>query len=169
MRLVTIAWLTVVWTALWGSATPANIVGGVLIALVVVLLFPASAATPAAPVFRPLAVAYFAGWFVVKLVEANLVMVREVLTPTDYSNPGVVAVPISRCSSAIATLIANAISLTPGTLTLDVRGDPKVLYIHVMHLDDPEEVRRRVHRLEALAIRAFGSGHLDDTSTAEAG
>jgi multicomponent Na+:H+ antiporter subunit E len=168
MKLVTIAWLTIVWTALWGSPTPANLAGGLVTALVVVRLFPASSVTRASPVFRPLAIVYFAGWFVVKLVEANLVMVREVLTPTDYSNPGVVAVPISRCSSAVATLIANAISLTPGTLTLDVRGEPKVLYIHVMHLDDPEEVRRRVHRLEALAIRAFGSGHLDDTPTAEA-
>lgn len=169
MKLVTIAWLTIVWTALWGSPTPANIGAGVVVALVVVRLFPASSTTRAAPVFRPLAVAYFAGWFVVKLVEANIVMVREVLTPTDYSNPGVVAVPISRCSSAIATLIANAISLTPGTLTLDVRGDPQVLYIHVMHLDDPEEVRRRVHRLEDLALRAFGSGRLDPSPTAEAG
>ena len=34
-----------------------------------------------------------------------------------------------------ATLIANAVSLTPGTLTLEVRREPPTLYVHVLHLD----------------------------------
>jgi hypothetical protein len=54
-------------------------------------------------------------------------------------------------------MVANSISLTPGTLTIDVGEDAKVLYVHVLHLRGVEQVRRDVHRLELLAIKAFGS------------
>ncbi len=155
---VAVAWLTAVWAALWGSITPANVVSGLVAATVVVRLFPSPVRPTPVWVLRPLALSRFVAWFTWKLIEANLVMLWEVLTPTDYSRPGVVAVPISPCSPGIATLIANAISLTPGTLTLDVQGNPPVLYIHVMHIDDPADVRRDVARLEYLVVRAFGSG-----------
>jgi multicomponent Na+:H+ antiporter subunit E len=164
--LVQVVWLVAVWTALWGSITPANVLGGVAAAAVVVRLFPARTSRDPVWVVRPLATLRFALWFGWKLVEANVVMLWEVLTPTDHTRPGVVAVPISPCSPGIVTLIANAISLTPGTLTLDVQGSPPVLYIHVMHLDDPATVRRDVGRLEALVVAAFGSG-LDPTPTEE--
>jgi multicomponent Na+:H+ antiporter subunit E len=155
--LVPVAWLTAIWTALWGSVTVANVGSGLVASLVVVRLFPARATSSAGWALRPVAAVWFGLWFTWKLFEANLVMLWEVLTPTDSTRPGVVAVPISHCSPGIATLIANAISLTPGTLTLDIQGTPPVLYIHVMHLDDPEDVRRDVARLEQLVVRAFGA------------
>lgn len=164
-----IAWLTAVWTALWGSVTPANVGSGLLAALVVVRLFPLPSDRSPVWVLRPVAALRFALWFSWKLIEANIAMLWEVLTPTDYSRPGVIAVPIGECSPGIATLIANAISLTPGTLTLEIQGKPPVLYIHVMHLDDPDDVRRDVHRLESLVVAAFGSGVAPSDDAEEAG
>lgn len=165
---VAIAWLTVTWAALWGSITPANIASGILAATVVVRLLPSSPNATTAWVVRPLAAVHFAGWFTGKLVQANLTVLRAVLTPGDHTRPGVVAVPLSACSPGIAALIANAISLTPGTLTLDLRGDPPVLYVHVLQLDDPADVRTEVARLEVFVRRAFGSGMTDDAPAEEA-
>ena len=42
------------------------------------------------------------------------------------------------------TFLANSITLTPGTLGLDVSEDRKTLYVHSMWVDDPDEVRREI-------------------------
>ena len=83
---------------------------------------------------------------------------------------GIVAVPLRGCSDAVATLIADAISLTPGTLTLEVRRDPLTLYVHALDTRDVEQVQRDVRTLEVLAVRAFGddaalAGLADDDTT----
>jgi multicomponent Na+:H+ antiporter subunit E len=60
--------------------------------------------------------------------------------------PGVVAIPLDVQTDAEITLLANLITLTPGTLSLDVSTDRRVLYIHVMYIDndDVEAVRRKI-------------------------
>jgi multicomponent Na+:H+ antiporter subunit E len=60
--------------------------------------------------------------------------------------PGVVAIPLDARTDAEITLLANLITLTPGTLSLDVSSDRRMLYIHVMYIDndDLEEVRRKI-------------------------
>lgn len=156
-RLPFAVWLIVVWVSLWGDVSAANIVGGAGVAAAALLLFP-SAGPRRGFTFRPLHAARFAGYFFYKLIEANAVVAWEVLTPNNAGvREAVVAVPLGdHHSDAVVTLIANAISLTPGTLTLEVRRDPTVLLIHVLHLRSVEDTRAQVRRLEHLAVRAFG-------------
>jgi len=150
------AWSVAVWVALWGDVSAANLLSGLALGSILMLVFPMRPrGVPGA--FRPAAAIRFGGYFAWKLVEASAVVTWEVLTPTNRINEGIVAVPIRGVSDTLTTLVANAISLTPGTLTLEVRQEPTVLYVHVLHLDDIEAVRRGVQRLEVLAIRAFGS------------
>ncbi len=52
-------------------------------------------------------------------------------------------------------MVANLISLTPGTLSLDVSDDRKVLYIHAMFLDNEEELRRNLKEMEHRALELF--------------
>lgn len=156
-----ILWLTTVWVALWGDLTFANVAGGVLVATALTVLLPAPGdqrrvADGRAQV-RPLAAIHFAAWFAWKLVEANVIVGWEVLTPRNRINEGVVAVPLHGCSDGLTSLVASCVSLTPGTLVLDVAVDPLVLYVHVLHLRTIEEVRTEVQTLEHLAIRAFGT------------
>lgn len=149
------AWLVLVWVALWGDFTLANAVGGALVATALLVLFPA-AGPRGRFTLRPLAALHFLGYFIYKLVEANAVVAWEVITPNNEGvNEGIVAVPVSGASDAVVTVLANAISLTPGTLTLEVREDPPMLFIHVLHLRSIEQTRADVHRLETLARRAF--------------
>ena len=42
------------------------------------------------------------------------------------------------------TVLANMITLTPGTLTLDISPDRRYLYVHTLNLDDPEEVKQEI-------------------------
>jgi len=155
-RTLMVAWLVVAWVALWERLSPANVIAGVLVASLLVLVFPMGAPGIAGG-FRPLAALRFAGYFGWKLLEASAIVSWEVITPRNRINQGIVAVPIRGASDTLTTLVANAISLTPGTLTIEVRQQPTVLYVHVLHLRDIDAVRREVQHLEVLAIRAFGS------------
>lgn len=155
-RLSVVAILAAVWVALWEDVTPANVVSGLLVALAVTALFPSRPEPGSSARIRPVAAGRLLGYFLWKLAEANAAVAWEVLTPTNRVNEGIVAIPVRGVSGGITTIVANAISLTPGTLTIDVDDDPCVLYVHVLHLRDPDEVRREVLHLEALVIRAFG-------------
>lgn len=155
-RLTMAAWLVVVWVALWSDISVANILGGSLVAFAVLALFPTAGPRPGFTV-RPLHAVRLAAYFLYKLVEANIVVAWEVLTPNNDSvREGVVAVEVTGASDAVVTVLANAISLTPGTLTLDVVREPTMLFVHVLHLRSVERTRAEVHRLETLVLRAFG-------------
>ena len=56
----------------------------------------------------------------------------------------VIEVPIEAKTDLEITLLANLITLTPGTLTLDVAPDRKSLYVHAMFVDDPEQIRAEI-------------------------
>lgn len=154
-RLPFVAWLVLVWTALWGDLSLANLLSGVAVAALLLTLFPHAGPGPAGRM-RPLHALRFFLYFQYKLLEANLIVAWEVITPNNEGiNEGIVAVPVTGASDAVITILANAISLTPGTLTLEVSRDPAILYVHVLHLRDIEAVRRDVYKLETLALRAF--------------
>lgn len=152
-RITVIAWLTTVWVALWGSLTAANIVVGSCIGTLLVLAFPSG--TSFCPRVRPVAMVRLALFFALRLVIASSIVAWEVVTPRTRIREGVVAVPVRSDSDVLVTMVANAVSLTPGTLTLEVDRERMVLYVHVLHLRDPERVRADVRRLDELVIRAF--------------
>jgi multicomponent Na+:H+ antiporter subunit E len=56
--------------------------------------------------------------------------------------PGIIALPLDVKTDLEITLLANLITMTPGTLSIDTSEDKKVLYVHAMYLDDPEEYKK---------------------------
>lgn len=92
--------------------------------------------------FRRLPIAIrFAGFFLWQLVLSNLRVAYDVITPRLHMQPGVVAVPLDAKTDQEITLLANLITLTPGTLSLDVSKDRRTLYVHAMFVDSPDSVR----------------------------
>lgn len=154
-RLVIVGWLTFVWVALWGDLDAANALTGAFIGSVLVVLFPPE--RPLFPVVRPVALLHFAVVFLWRLLVASAVVAWEVATPRNRINEGIVAVPVLGASDLVVTVVANAVSLTPGTLTLEVDREGNTLYVHVLHLRDVETARRDIRDLEILAIRALGN------------
>lgn len=96
-------------------------------------------------IVRALAKLFQAVWFLLyffqELIMANLSVARAVLRPMDQLRPGIVAVPLDLDTDTAITLLSTLVTLTPGTLTLDVSSDRKVLYIHAMHAEDLDALR----------------------------
>lgn len=154
-RVPFLLWSISLWIALWEKASLGVVASGTFLAVAIWMRF-RDAGPGAVRGFRPLKAVEFAIYFALRLIQANLVVAWEVVTPKSSINQGVVEVPLRSSSDALITLVANAVSLTPGTLTVDVRRDPAVLHVHVLHLRDPDRVRRDIQKLEELASRAFG-------------
>jgi multicomponent Na+:H+ antiporter subunit E len=84
------------------------------------------------------------GFFGKELLVSNLKVLWDVLTPQHISRPGIVGIPLDARTDAEIMLVANLISLTPGTLSLDLSEDKRTLYVHVMFLDDIEQTRQQI-------------------------
>ncbi len=82
--------------------------------------------------------------FLKELAVSTYRVVYDILTPTHHMKPGVIAFPLEAKSDAEISMLANVITLTPGTLSLDVSEDRKTLYIHAMYIDDPDALRREI-------------------------
>jgi multicomponent Na+:H+ antiporter subunit E len=157
-------WLVAIWLLLWNDLSVANVLSGVAVAVAVLSLsrLPKSYCVGSESGDRPRVsiphLIYFGGYVLVKLVQANLVLAWEIVTPwRDRIHTGIVAVPLRTSSDLAMTVVANVITLTPGTVTIEAKGTPPVLYVHVLHLDDIERVKAELLHLEELSVRAFGS------------
>jgi multicomponent Na+:H+ antiporter subunit E len=135
--------LALLWAAVVGSVDPAHLAVGFVVAYFVLWL--------ARPLLGPtryfgkiLRALRFVAFFVYELVLANLRVAWDVLTPRTYRRPGVVAVPLEDASDTEITVLANFVTLTPGTLSLDVSEDRGCLYVHAMFVEDPERLRTEV-------------------------
>ncbi len=96
---------------------------------------------------------FFFFWMVIK---ANAVVAFDVATPNLSIKPGVIAVPLQLESDVGITLFANFITLTPGTLSLDISDDRSVLFVHAMYLDDEDELMRELKDIERRIIKLLG-------------
>ncbi len=160
-----VVWLSALWVALWGDLTLGNVVSGFAVAIGVLAVARATGVTGLErSYFRPLAALHYVVYFLGQLVTSNLVVAWEIVTPTSHLQRGIIRVPMHSGSAGVVTLVANSITLTPGTVTVDVHeihGDDgtvrRDLFIHVLQLRDSPEVSRDILKLERLAIKAFGS------------
>jgi multicomponent Na+:H+ antiporter subunit E len=117
--------LFVLWCLLTGSTESDELLVGAVVAIA------AAIATPRTDIFQgfkislyaPIALARYLIHFIIALLLANLDMARRVLSPSLSLNPEVVEVKTDLQSRFGKLLLANSITLTPGTLTVDVIGD----------------------------------------------
>ena len=162
-----VLWLTLVWVLLWGSAAAGTVVSGLVLAtLLVVLVRPHDDRGGG---IHPIAVLRYGVHFAWALVASTASVAATVLRPRMELAEGIVAVPMRARSPVVVTFVANSITLTPGTLTVDIRPraygvdegadapEPPVLYVHCLVVGDPEDVRADAWRFEELAVAAFGS------------
>ncbi|MEL6677627.1 MAG: Na+/H+ antiporter subunit E [Pseudomonadota bacterium] len=75
-----------------------------------------------------------------ELIVSSIEVVWDVVTPKHRARPGIIEMPLDVQSDFGILLVTNLISLTPGTLSLDVSEDRKTLTIHAMFADDPDEL-----------------------------
>lgn len=133
--------LALAWVALTGQYTAINLLAGLVLGYV--LLIPAQYRQEGTTYFRkaPLVIK-FVFYFIWELIVANVRVLISVLGPLRNLRPAIVAVPLDIKSDAEITMLANMITLTPGTLSLDVSADRSVLFVHAISVDDVEQFKR---------------------------
>ncbi len=135
--------LAIAWSALTGRFEPVDLLFGFVLGYAV-LWAAYRSPQPHRYFVRFPKIIEFALFFLRELTKANLRMAATILSPRMPLRPGVVAVPIELQSQAAVVILANMISLTPGTLTLDISSDRKTLYIHTVWLDDPRQFQDEI-------------------------
>lgn len=96
--------------------------------------------------------------FLLECLKANIDVAYRVLHPNLPINPGIVKVKTKLKSDTALTFLANSITLTPGTLTVDIDTDDGVLYVHwidVKSKDTEEATRLIVSRFEKILTKIF--------------
>jgi multicomponent Na+:H+ antiporter subunit E len=135
--------LAILWLLATGQFTPTNMVAGYVLGFLV-LWFARRALGPARYFARMWRSLLLLVYFLKELVIANFRVAYDVISPTYRMRPAIVAIPLEAATDAEITMLACMITLTPGTLSLDVSPDRKVLYIHAMFGEDPEQVQRAI-------------------------
>jgi len=144
--------LAVIWALLTGHFELANLLVGFVLGYGLMTL--ARRAFPPTSYFAKVAqVTRFAIFFLRELIVASVQVARQVLHPHPDIHPGIVAVPLDARTDAEITLLAIVITLTPGTLTLDVSPDRRALYVHGMDVRDGAAFVRKIKAgLEARTL-----------------
>lgn len=122
------------WSGITGEFSLGNLFLGFLLGYLILLIskpiFPESTYT--SNVVRAV---YLALLFVKELVLSSIRVSKEILKPNLQLTSGVVGIPLEAAETDVEiTLLANIITVTPGTLSLDVSDDKKTLYVHSMYI-----------------------------------
>lgn len=158
-QVAAVVWLVAIWMLLWGTLSWANLISGLVVAGVVVAVFPLPPLIVDAHL-RPLGILRFVVRFLWDLVVSSLQVTREAFRFGRPPRNAVIAVPLRTRSDLHLTMIAESLSLIPGSLIVDVGHEEWTLYVHVLGVTDRSDVerfRREVVALEARVLRAIGS------------
>ena len=158
-RLPSVVWLTLVWVLLWGTFSVASIVGGVLVAVLVTALFRLPLAPDRLPL-RPLRLLGLLLYLVYDLVVSGAEVSWQVLRHGPRARGAIMAVPLISSSDRVVTVMANALSLSPGTMALQIDHDHDVWYVYALGPRDRagvEKARRRVLDMQRRVLAALGT------------
>ncbi len=91
----------------------------------------------------------FIPYYLLMLIKSNWTVAKSILNPNfNFDPPGILAVDIELKSNTGILTLVNLITMTPGTLSLDLSKDHKKLYIHAMHVKNREEFVMEIKKLE---------------------
>ncbi|SRR6056297_80959 len=130
--------LALIWVALTGKFLIGNFVFGVVLSYGIMWFMYRSQDDKRYFKKIPQTISFFF-YFIYELWKANLLVAYDVITPKFHMSPGIVAIPLSANTDLEITLLANVITMTPGTLAVDVSDDDKYLFVHSMYIKSKED------------------------------
>jgi multicomponent Na+:H+ antiporter subunit E len=137
--------ISLLWALLTGQVSVGNLtLGFVLGYFALTLLYTRAEEKKNSYFQKTMQVVGFTLFFTKELLAATWRVAQDVVKPLPLMRPGVVGIPLDAKTDLEITLLANVISLTPGTLSLDVSEDRKTLYIHAMYVVNPDDLRREI-------------------------
>ena len=158
-QLPLLVWLVVVWILLWGTWSWANLLSGLAVALVVTLLLPLPPVVGGTRL-RPVPLIRFVGHFLADLVVSGAQVAWRAIGPGGVRRGAIVRVQLRADSDLLLTMVAETISLVPGSLVLDLDREERLIAVHLLHVTDLADVdrqKRDVLATEDRIVRAFGT------------
>jgi len=137
--------LAIAWAALTGDFSPLNLGFGFVLSYGVLWLITRKSANQRYFLQIP-RVIEFIFFFVWEVIKANARMAIAILSPRMRLRPAVVMVPLDMKNEVGIILLSNLITLTPGTLSLDISSDRKALFIHTLWVEDEEAFRAEIKK-----------------------
>ncbi len=135
--------LAFIWVALTGVLYYTNFLFGFAIGFFLMWLMNRNESDQRYFTRVPKIIGFFL-YFLYEMIKANILVAYDMVTPKFFMKPGIVKYPMNAKSDVEINLLSTVISLTPGTLILDVSEDRKVLYIHVMYLKDRDQFIQQI-------------------------
>ena len=154
-----LVWLVLVWNLLWGTWSWANLLSGIVLALVVTWLLPLPPVVGGTRV-RPVGVLVFLGYFVVDLVSSGALVAWQTVRPRGIDRSAIIRVQLRTDSDLLLTILAESVTLVPGSMVLDLDRERRILALHILHVRDGADVERQraaVLAQEDRVVRAFGT------------
>ena len=136
--------LSLLWALLTGEVSVGSLTTGFLLGYVALVLLYPTTGKKSSYFQKTLQFIRFALFFTKELIVSSYRVSMDVIKPLPLMRPGVVGIPLDAKTDLEITMLANIISLTPGTLSLDVSPDRKTLYIHAMYVLNPDDLRREI-------------------------
>jgi multicomponent Na+:H+ antiporter subunit E len=93
---------------------------------------------------RFISAVFFLAFYMAEILRANARIAHDILTPRDYQRPRVVDVPLGPLSRRQVLALICLVTMTPGTICLDLTSDGRLLTVHSLYAESDEEVIRSV-------------------------
>lgn len=154
-----VLWLALLWWVLWGSYSLLSLVGGVVVAVLVCFVLPLPPLRMSVRV-RPVAVVVLVARFLGDVVLASLQVAWITVVPPRPLRNAIVRVPLRSESDFVQVVVAELLSLVPGSVVVEAHRASHTLYLHVIDVRDERDVdrfRERVWAQERRVVRAFGA------------
>ena len=157
VRLWTITWLTSVWVLLWGTISWANVLGGIGVALAIMILLP----LPRVPVegrLHPFVLLQIVARLMVDFCVSSAQVAWAAIRPGKPPLGAVVRVRVAIKSDMVLTLAVDYMNLVPGTMVLEIDHRRRMLYVHIFDVRSEARVKafyKSVAWVERAFIRAF--------------
>lgn len=136
LRTITLSvFLGLMWLVLSGEYTVINFILGMFLSFIIILYSGSFFGFSFKFRHIPKIILLFL-FFLKELFKANIRVTFEIVSPPLRMKPGIVKIPLELENDFQITLLANLLTLTPGTLTLDISDDKKFIFIHAMYIED---------------------------------
>ena len=152
-----LCWLVLVWVLLWGKVSAANILGGLVVALLITVLLP----LPAVPVegrVHPLSLLRLLVVVAYELVLSSLQVAWLAIRPGPPPRSAVLRARLAIKSDLVLALAVNIITLIPGSMVLEIDQERRLIYVHVIDVGSDKAVARfyrQIEQMERLLVATF--------------
>ena len=157
LRAWALCWLMLVWVLLWGSASAANILSGLVVAALIIVLLP----LPVVPIegrLHPLSLLRLILVVAFQLVSSSVQLAWLAIRPRPPLRSAVLRAQLSIKSDLVLALAVNIFTIIPGSMVLEIDQERRLIYVHVVDVGNDKAVARfyrQIAQIERLLVSTF--------------